>query len=183
MVWPTAAAYTGKLIHLAHALLILGGWGLFWWVCGGFDLLTLFHLPSTAWWHPLLAVYVVACWFAGIVLLPLVTITRLRRRLPAAVVENQSQLLDVAKELGHPPIGRSKHSLLARLPGNEVFRVEMVEHSAPAARPAAWDGLTILHLTDLHMCGSPDRHFYRIVMQRRTAVGAGHHRADGRRRR
>ena len=23
--------------------------------------------------------------------------------------------------------------------------------------PDAWDGLTILHLTDLHLCGTPDR--------------------------
>ena len=23
--------------------------------------------------------------------------------------------------------------------------------------PAAWDGLTILHLSDLHLCGTPDR--------------------------
>src|SRR5262249_49105152 len=32
--------------------------------------------------------------------------------------------------------------------------------------PAAWDGLTILHLTDLHFTGTPDRAFYRLVLDR-----------------
>src|SRR5208283_4197340 len=29
---------------------------------------------------------------------------------------------------------------------------------------AAWDGLSILHLTDIHLCGTPDREFYEQVM-------------------
>ena len=37
--------------------------------------------------------------------------------------------------------------------------------------PAAWDGLSILHLTDLHLCGTPDREFYRHVLD----VCAGWH--------
>jgi hypothetical protein len=32
--------------------------------------------------------------------------------------------------------------------------------------PKAWDGLTILHLTDLHLCGTPDRAFYQYVVDR-----------------
>src|SRR5207248_1538673 len=30
--------------------------------------------------------------------------------------------------------------------------------------PAAWDGLTILHLSDLHLHGTPDRVFFQEVM-------------------
>ena len=32
--------------------------------------------------------------------------------------------------------------------------------------PPAWDGLTILHLTDLHFCGTPDKAFFRHVIER-----------------
>jgi predicted MPP superfamily phosphohydrolase len=32
--------------------------------------------------------------------------------------------------------------------------------------PVAWDGLTILHLSDLHLCGTPDRAWFRAVMDR-----------------
>lgn len=32
--------------------------------------------------------------------------------------------------------------------------------------PEAWDGLTILHLTDLHFCGTPDRSFHERVIER-----------------
>jgi predicted MPP superfamily phosphohydrolase len=37
--------------------------------------------------------------------------------------------------------------------------------------PAAWDGLSILHLSDLHFCGTPDRHFYRYVFDRLKSEG------------
>jgi predicted MPP superfamily phosphohydrolase len=161
--------HTGTPIHLVHGLFILAGWVLLWWVCG-LDLLTLFQWPPLVWWQPCLAAYVVLCWFAAVVLLPVITITRLRRRLPAAVVEHQSRVLDVVKELGYEPIGRGKRSYLTRLPGNEVFRVEMIERTISLPRmPAAWDGLKILHLTDLHMGGTPDRHFYQLVMERCAA--------------
>jgi predicted MPP superfamily phosphohydrolase len=57
--------------------------------------------------------------------------------------------------------------LLARLPGNEIFKVDFTERVLRLPRlPAAWDGLTILHLTDLHFFGTPDRVFYQEVMQR-----------------
>jgi predicted MPP superfamily phosphohydrolase len=48
-----------------------------------------------------------------------------------------------------------------------VFQVEFAERELCLPRlPAAWDGLTILHLTDLHFCGTPDRNFYRHVLDR-----------------
>jgi len=35
--------------------------------------------------------------------------------------------------------------------------------------PADWDGLTILHLSDFHFCGTPDRAFYEWVLDRCSA--------------
>src|SRR5262249_58598075 len=53
------------------------------------------------------------------------------------------------------------------LPLNHGFEVEYTELTvSPPRMPAAWDGLTILHLTDLHLCGTPDRHFFRALMDR-----------------
>ena len=34
------------------------------------------------------------------------------------------------------------------------------------ALSAAWDGLTVLHISDLHLKGTPDRDYYRFVMDR-----------------
>jgi predicted MPP superfamily phosphohydrolase len=159
---------TGKLVHLVHFVFIVGGWALFWEI--GPDPLPLFRWPPDVWWQPVLAVYVAACWFAGFVLAPGITLYRLLRPLPKAVVASQSRMLDVVKELGVRPEGRGKRRLMTRLPRNEVFQVEMLERTLQLPRlPAAWDGLTILHLSDLHLCGIPDRHFYRLVMQRCAA--------------
>jgi predicted MPP superfamily phosphohydrolase len=159
---------SGKIVHLAHLLLILGGWALFW--AAGPDLTGLFRWPPDAWWQPPLAAYVAACWLAGFVIAPVVTVRRALRRPPRAVACARSRVLDVVKELGVRPEGRGKRRLLSRLPGNEVFRVELAERTLALPRlPAAWDGLTILHLSDLHFCGIPGRDFYRLVMQRCAA--------------
>jgi predicted MPP superfamily phosphohydrolase len=37
--------------------------------------------------------------------------------------------------------------------------------------PAAWDGMSILHLTDLHLCGTPGRQFYQQVFDRCLDAG------------
>ncbi len=60
--------------------------------------------------------------------------------------------------------------LLARLPGNQIFQVEFVERTLALPRlPIAWDGLTILHVSDLHLCGTPDRDYYRLILKRCAA--------------
>jgi predicted MPP superfamily phosphohydrolase len=37
--------------------------------------------------------------------------------------------------------------------------------------PSDWDGLSILHLSDLHFCGTPDRVFFQRVLDRCLAPG------------
>ncbi len=69
------------------------------------------------------------------------------------------------RNLGYKPVGRGKWRKLALLPGNQVFAVDFVDKTIALPRlPAAWDGLTILHLTDLHLCGTPDRDFHQYVV-------------------
>jgi predicted MPP superfamily phosphohydrolase len=56
---------------------------------------------------------------------------------------------------------------LAALPGNEIFTVEIIERQIRMPRlPAALDGLSILHITDLHMNGVPGRDFFEWAAQR-----------------
>lgn len=109
--------------------------------------------------------YVVGCLLIGLVLLPVTTLLRLRRPKPAALLSNHTHTVDVAASLGYKPFGHGKRRLLARLPGNEIFRVDFAVRTLHLPRlPAAWDGLTILHLSDLHLHGSPDRAFFAHVM-------------------
>jgi hypothetical protein len=52
------------------------------------------------------------------------------------------------------------------LPWNQALEVEIIERTLRLPTlPAAWDGLTLLQLTDLHLCGVPDRRYYEFVGQ------------------
>ncbi len=84
----------------------------------------------------------------------------------------RSTIVDVAKELGFAPVGNGKHALQCRLPGNRVFQVDFVEKTLALPQlPEAWNGLTILHLTDLHFCGTPDRSFFHVVVDHCMKAG------------
>lgn len=141
---------------------------LFVWLVYGFDV---FAGGSSAGSYVGL-VYAVACCAVGFVVMPLITLERLCRRQPAALHKNSTRVVDVATELGTRPTGHGKYRRLASLPFNQVFHVEFSERilSVPDL-PEAWDGLTILHLTDLHFCGTPDRAFYHRVIDHCLAWG------------
>jgi predicted MPP superfamily phosphohydrolase len=154
----------GTIIHLVHALLI-AAFPAVLIEAFGWDLAGLPQWSSSFDWPQLATLYVLICTVVGFVALPINTALRLRRRDPSLVM--QSRVLDVAKHLGHRPLGDSKQRLLTYLPGNEVFQIELVERTLRLARlPAAWDGLTILHLSDLHFHGTPDRDYFRFVADR-----------------
>jgi predicted MPP superfamily phosphohydrolase len=112
----------------------------------------------------LLAAYLPACWLVSVIVLPVVTIERLRHR-PEALMALGSQVIDMAARLGYRPAGRTGHWYLAYLPGNQAFQVEFTEKILAVPNlPGAWDGLTLLHLSDFHWIGSPDRKFFQEIM-------------------
>jgi predicted MPP superfamily phosphohydrolase len=151
-------------VRLLHGLLVLAGLVAFgWWYAACFPApLAGFSggLGGT-----IAEAYTLACAVVGLGLVPAVTLAHWLRRRPAVLVSNHTRMVDVAAELGYKPSGRGKHRFLAHLPGNQVFQVDFSERTLRLPRlPAAWDGLTILHLTDLHFCGTPDKAFYQYVM-------------------
>lgn len=144
-----------EIRHLLF-LLILTTPLLVWWV-HGFDV-----QAESAWW-PLAAL----CGVLGLAVLPAITLQRLLRRRPATLQSYTATTVDIAQDLGYRPLGQSKYRPLAQLPFNQVFQVDFTEQTLRLPRlPAAWDGLTILHLTDLHLCGTPDRSFHERVIER-----------------
>jgi predicted MPP superfamily phosphohydrolase len=160
--------HSGRYIHLSFFLLTLAG---------PVALILLLGIDPIGWleqtwsshrdWvHGLLLGYLALCLVAGLGVLPGVTLARLLRPRPAAETAVQSRVVDVAKWLGYRPVGHGKSLASMNLPGNEVFSVELVERTLCLPRvPAAWDGLSIVHFSDLHLCGAPDRHYHRMVMQ------------------
>ena len=130
-----------------------------------------FHTRQLEWslsnWRGYLAAYTVICWIVGSIIAPVCEIFYLLRRKAPQLVHETSEVIDVAKKLGYPPSGHGKDARLCSLPLNQCFQVEFTHKTLVMPQlPDAWDGLTILHLTDLHMCGTPDRAFYHVVMER-----------------
>lgn len=152
-----------SLMRRLHTLLVPGGLLVLLWLYG-FDLRNAWH-PAPAGWHVFPALYILSCAAMGFLIFPAITWSRMLRRLPALLLSNHTSTIDIAGRLGYPPRGDGKYRHLTRLPGNEIFRVDFTEKTFHLPRlPAAWDGLTILHLTDVHFCGTPDKRFYFQVM-------------------
>jgi predicted MPP superfamily phosphohydrolase len=156
-----------KAIRKANIPLILAGplllalllWSV-WPVGRGFD------VSAARGWEVPAAAYLLLCWAAALAA-PVLEVVYWLRPGAAPLVGNHTETLDVAAELGRKPVGHGRHPWLARLPGNEIFQVEFAERTFRLPRlPAEWDGLTVLHLSDLHLCGTPDRVFYERVMDR-----------------
>jgi predicted MPP superfamily phosphohydrolase len=116
--------------------------------------------------EPFVRVYSRICWLAGLVLFPLATGYNRLIRNPAVLLSNHSKTVNVVKELGFKPVGLGKRRRLAQLPFNQCFEVEFSERTLQLPQiPESWEGLRILHLSDLHFCGTPDRSFYHQVVR------------------
>src|SRR2546429_1501061 len=151
-------------------LMILAGPVLFLYALGVFDGKGLSWAPGDRGF--LVTPYAVFCMVVGCTAAPVAIVLYHLRRTPPHLVEARGQVVDVARELGYPPAGTGKQRGLCRLPFNQCFQVEFAERVLALPRlPKALDGLSILHVTDLHLCGTPDRAFYQYVMDRCLAWG------------
>jgi predicted MPP superfamily phosphohydrolase len=123
-------------------------------------------LWQTGHWRAYLSSYTVICWIVGSLIAPLCEIFYLMRRQAPQLVQQTAETVDVAQELGYAPSGHGKDALACSLPFNQCFQVEFTEKTLLLPQITdAWDGLAILHLTDLHLCGTPDRAFFHYVME------------------
>ena len=86
---------------------------------------------------------------------------------PAALLSNHTTSLDLIEQLGHRPAGNRWTELLSRLPGNGVFQLHIQRKELRIERlEPELDGLTIAHVSDLHMSGRIGKSFYRHVIER-----------------
>jgi uncharacterized protein len=80
---------------------------------------------------------------------------------------SQSRVSRLAPPPGTAGIRSADACLLARLPGNEVLLLEEVERGVELARlPKALEGLSILHLSDLHLTGRIGKWYFAELVRR-----------------
>lgn len=94
-------------------------------------------------------------------------IQRLTERPPKALLSQRGTRHNVAEQLGYLPLGGSRVSqFFARLPGNDLFHVEVTEKVIELSRlPPQLDGLSIAHLTDFHFLGTVGRAYFDEVVR------------------
>lgn len=158
-----ARAFVGLLVFLFPVML-------FWTF--GRQLFGAWQNPQVLWDRPLILGYLIICWLTALVYLPLISIYRQMRGLPSGFKLMSHRVEDIAKRIGEKPVGNGKHWRTSALPGNQCFEVEFREMSVQLPRlPERLDGLTILHLTDLHFCGTPARSYFQNVFDICLAAG------------
>src|SRR5262245_6831090 len=121
-------------------------------------------LPDSPWaWF--VAGYAAVCLVIGGVVFPAITVRRLLRKSPAAVVSERTDTLDLWPEYGAKLHGDGKWAWVPRLPFNCVYRVDFTDLTLALPNlPPEWDGLTVLLISDLHMHGTPSRlYFDRVI--------------------
>lgn len=113
---------------------------------------------------PFLIGYVVVMWGIGGVYVPWILLQRWTRPTPAVLCSSSNHIFRFAQRESRSIVGKSLTSMMARLPGNQCLEVDRVERTLLLPQlPPAWDGLTLLHLSDLHLCGVPDLRYYEMV--------------------
>jgi uncharacterized protein len=115
-----------------------------------------------------LAGYGVLCWIAGTVALAR-WFRRQTRRPPQVIRSHTITRLDMAARNGdgaEPVIDPGEHHMLCRLPGKQTLQLDIAERGLEIARlPAALEGLTISHLSDLHFTGRIGKDYFEEVVR------------------
>jgi predicted MPP superfamily phosphohydrolase len=118
-------------------------------------------------------VYACIAWAAALAVVPLWLLPKLLERTPATLASNHTHVIDVVERLGFAPLHGSKSRLLAQFPGNEILRIAVQQKTLRLPRlPQQLDGLTIAHLSDLHMTGRIGRGFYEVVVEETNELAA-----------
>ena len=157
-----------KLIILAAAIVCLV-FALRWFVTGQAFLVAPSVEPTADRW--LWLGYAILCWAAAIAVLPLWLIPKLRERVPGALVTSECRVVNVAERVGSRPIHGVKTRVLAIIPGNQFLHFAVERKTLRFERlPRELRGLTIAHLSDLHMTGHLGPEFYELVVAETNAL-------------
>jgi predicted MPP superfamily phosphohydrolase len=123
-----------------------------------------------AWSWPTL-LYASLCGATGLVFVPLFTAYLHLRPRPEGIAGRTTEV-DLAATAGKDAlIGGGRHAWMLRLPGNESLRLRKVEWDVTVAGlPEALDGLSLLHLSDLHFARCFERRYFEGVIDEAASM-------------
>jgi predicted MPP superfamily phosphohydrolase len=139
---------------------------------GSLELVRRYGFAPVGEWPAPLLVFAAVCGFVALVAVPAATLVRGLRRTPRGVsLDDHRGVLGVGDRESF--IGRGTFGWMLRLPRNESLDLTFHEWSVECpGLPRELDGLTILHLTDLHFSHAYDRRYFEAVFEAAAAQPA-----------
>ena len=124
---------------------------------------------------PLVCSFTLAAGAVGLCLLLWSTIEFQLYTPPACQTGCESHRVDLRRETGASWratfVGSGPMRRIALLPGNEQFTIDVSTKTYLLPRlPTAWDGLSLVQLTDLHFRGAVTRAYFEAVCERAAAL-------------
>lgn len=117
--------------------------------------------------------YLAPCSVVGLVTIWLWIERRFDAWRSSALEKNRTEVVDVAAKLGRKPMSGFRAQVLSRVPRNQVFQLAVREKQLRLARlPNELDGLSILHLSDLHITGRIGIEYFHEVVDRALGLRA-----------
>lgn len=158
-----------KLIYLAVAGIPLAvSWRLY--ALGTFQLGTLFE---SYWLNLVWRFYTVGCLLVAFVVILAWLKQRYSQGRIAGLVSNDTTMHRVAIDLGFRPVHGWQVQSAAALPFNQIFELHVNVKSLHVPNlPAALDGLSIAHLSDIHMTGRITQPFFDYMVDRTNELDA-----------
>jgi predicted MPP superfamily phosphohydrolase len=163
--------WTMKAITLLWRLVLVGLPLVYvWWILVLDGLAVLSSASTGAGWRALDVAgkwaigYWALCLVTALVFYPRWLADRLRRR--PRFLQSTRRLLSISELVGASPVEGLWASQLARVPGNQLLKLEVADHTLEIARlPRELDGLKLVHLTDIHLSGRVTMPYYRQAIR------------------
>jgi uncharacterized protein len=128
------------------------------------------RLSAGATLDPWLA-YIAVSWVAAVLVVPLWLVPKLFGPPCPALDCYESKTVDVTERIGFPPVAGAEAHFFLRIPGNQLLQIAVERKTLRLmGLPMGLNGLTIAHLSDLHMTGQIRREFYDVVVDETNAL-------------
>ena len=101
----------------------------------------------------------------GVLFFVLWAYRKLTRRLPSNVTKQNTQMLNIRKDLGDEPFGDPVSRAVGMLPFNECLKLSLEQFTIGLDVPREFDGLKICQLSDLHFTGQINVEFFQRVVE------------------
>jgi len=102
--------------------------------------------------------------WVGFAVLVVKTIRYQLNRPPACEVDRQVRIVDIEARYPDEVVGDGRAKWVARLPRNQQFTLEVNEKTFVLPRLSkAWDGLSVVHFSDVHFRGPVTRRYFEAV--------------------